>query len=314
MTVRKTGLGRGLAALIASPIVTDVRAPEAPMPGDAGPETPPATAADRVERVPVEKVVPGPHQARTTFDEAALAELAASIARHGVVQPVLVRETERGYELIAGERRWRAAKAAGLAEIPAIVRRASDQEVHEISLIENLQRADLDPIEAARAFQALVARYGYTHEGIAERLGMERSSVANAVRLLRLPGTVQEHVQAGRLSPGHARTLLALPDAETAVAVARRIVDEGMTVRKAEALVARLVDRDRKARARPSVPAAPATPRTPAGAFPYPYVLEQLRERLATKVTARGDASAGVIEVHYYSVDELTRLVDLIAR
>ena len=298
---RKMGLGRGLSALI-SPIPEE---PAAGAPLPAGARVP----EGQVVHVPVERIAPGAHQARKTFDDAALAELAETIRAHGVVQPLLVRETPDGYELIAGERRWRAARLAGLKEVPAIVRREEGADVYELSLIENLHRADLNPIEEATAYRELIERFAYTQEALAARLARARATVANLLRLLKLPPSVQEAVAAGRLTAGHARALLPLPDDDAILALRDLVLAEGMTVRGVERLVAKVLDERAAAGAeRP----APRKVRAPSAEFPYPYVVEKLRERLQTKVGARGGESAGVIEIHYYSVDELTRLVELI--
>jgi len=215
---KERGLGRGLASLL--------------------PEEPALEESPEVFFCPVEAIRPSPWQPRSLHDEESLAELAASIKEKGILQPLLVREVTPGlYELVAGERRWRAAKLAGLKRVPVIVRDLSPQEALELALIENLQREDLNPIEEARGYQRLIQEFGLTQEDVAQKVGRDRSTIANALRLLKLPEDLQEDVLSGRLSAGHARALLSLPEA----ALMRRLRDEilakGLSVRQTEALV-----------------------------------------------------------------------------
>ncbi len=213
----RPALGRGLRALI--------------------PDTPRARAG--LTEIPVERVAPNPAQPRARFDEEALGQLARSIADNGVLQPLLVTEDgQGGYQLIAGERRWRAARMAGLATVPAVIReRVGEDRQLEMALVENLQRRDLTPLEEARAFDSLRARFGLSQEQIAGRVGVDRSTVANALRLLRLPEAVQERVELGELSAGHARALLALPEEER-LRWAERAARQGLSVRELERVAA----------------------------------------------------------------------------
>ena len=219
----KRGLGRGLSALMAD-LGTDLgREPEAPPP-----------RADRM--LPVESLRPNPDQPRRHFDEAALGELTASLRAKGVIQPLIVRPDprEKGrFEIVAGERRWRAALRAGLAEVPVLVRDYADAELLEIAIIENVQRADLNPIEEAVGYQQLIDEHGYTQVQLAEVIGKSRPHIANTLRLLKLPESVREYLRTGQLSAGHARALVTVPDPEAA---ARRIVEAGMSVRDVEAI------------------------------------------------------------------------------
>lgn len=211
---RKPALGRGLKALI--------------------PETPRARSG--LTEIPVDSIAPNPSQPRRHFEEEALAELAASLAKHGMLQPVVVSEDrEGGYVLIAGERRWRAARLAGLPEVPAVIRERVDREEElELALVENLQRRDLTPMEEALAFEEMRTRFGLSQEQIAAKVGRNRSTVANALRLLRLPSEIQQLVDEGRLTAGHARALLAFSDDEARLAWARRAAEGGATVRDVE--------------------------------------------------------------------------------
>lgn len=235
MAENRRGLGRGLSALL----------------GEAEEISHAVDPAEGVREIPIELIHRNPEQPRQTFDEAELAELEASVRSSGVLQPILVRPSQRTngeYEIVAGERRWRAAQRAGLPTVPALVRQLGDNDAFRIAIVENVQRSDLNPIEEARAYAALMARMQHTQEEIASLVGKSRSHVANTLRLNQLPEAVQEHLIHGRLSAGHARTLLASNDAEQ---VAELIVDKGLSVREAEAL-ARDKGAARKRAARPS--------------------------------------------------------------
>lgn len=229
---RRPALGRGMAALLSN----------APAPSAlAG-----ATAGRGLLSLPVEAVERNPEQPRKRFDEARLEELARSIREHGVVEPILVRRDGQRYRIVAGERRWRAAQRAGLQEIPAIVRDASDKEAFELALVENVQRADLNAVEEAEAYQMLVSEHGLTQEQVAQRVGKERSTVANALRLLKLPEEVRDMVREGQLEMGHARALLGLENPETIQKVAARVLRDTLSVRATEALVRALAGGARK--------------------------------------------------------------------
>ncbi len=217
--IERRGLGRGLSALMA-----DVGMVEAA----------PVRAVSGVRDIPIEHVHPNPDQPRRRFDDEALSELASSIREKGVLQPLLVREIGDRFEIVAGERRWRAAQIAKLHQVPVIVREYSDTEVLEVAIIENIQRADLSPVEEATAYRQLIERFGHTQEKVAESLGKSRSYIANSLRLLSLPDDVIGMVETGALSAGHARALVV---SDKASALARKVVDKGMTVREVERLV-----------------------------------------------------------------------------
>jgi ParB family chromosome partitioning protein len=209
--MNRKALGRGLGALLSSDSTIDL-----------GPEP---------SEVDLESIVPGPMQPRTHFDDASLESLAESIRAHGIVQPLVVRRRENNYELIAGERRWRAAKLAGLSRVPVVVKDVPDESLLEIALIENIQREDLNPIEEAQAYRKLIETVGLTQEALASRIGRDRSYITNYLRLLKLPEDLQQLVREGRLSAGHARTLLALGPPDLQRRLARQIIDGGLTVR-----------------------------------------------------------------------------------
>ncbi|MDI6823349.1 MAG: ParB/RepB/Spo0J family partition protein [Bacillota bacterium] len=252
-----------------------------------------------VQDIALEQVRPAPGQPRQRVDEEGLAELAQSVRAHGVLQPVLVRPVAGGYELVAGERRWRAAQLAGLKTIPAVVKEVDEAERLELALVENLQREDLNPMEEAAGFRQLLEKFGYTQEQLAARVGKSRSYVANTLRLLALAEEVQEMVRAGRLSAGHARALLALPDRSAQVAVAQVLVQRGASVREAEEMVRRQLQ-------------GGARERRPKEDEKWAPWEDRLRRVLGTKVSIRGGEERGRIEIQYYSRADLERLLELL--
>jgi ParB family chromosome partitioning protein len=274
---RPQGLGRGLAALIPQ------RAPQ---------------AAGSIE-IGLDRITSNPRQPRTRIDPAGLATLAASIREHGVIQPILVTETIDGYQLVAGERRVEAARLAGLSRIPAVVRQLADREQLELALVENLQREDLDPLEAARAYQQLIDDFGFTQDRLAERVGRARSTVANTLRLLELHEAVQVAVADGTITEGHGRAIGGLPP-ELQERIAATVIERDLSVRQTEELVRRLRE------PRPERP-GPA-PRT---ADPdLERVEEDLRRALGTKVRLARSRRGGRIVIEYYSDEELGRLYE----
>src|SRR5262249_40579328 len=200
----------------------------------------PDVEGDQLREIDIDRILPNSHQPRKTFDEGALGELADSIREHGVVQPIVVRPLDDGFfQLIAGERRWRASQRAGLSRVPAVVREAAENDVLELALIENLQREDLNPIEEAQAYERLITEFGLTQEEVARRVGKNRATVANMLRLLRLPPEVQQWLREDRLTTGHAKALLSLSDFSAMVDSARKIIQGGFSVRQTEMLVSR---------------------------------------------------------------------------
>ena len=264
--------------------------------------------ADRegVRSLPVDAVRPNPHQPRRRFDEAALEELAASIRQHGLVQPIIVTPAGDGYVLVAGERRWRAARLAGLTEVPALVRDLDPLAMTEVALIENLQREDLTPIEEAYAFQTLQEEFGLTQEEIARRVGKSRSQVANTLRLLALDPQVQRMVDAGELSFGHAKVLLSVASAAEQRRLARLTIEQGWTVRALEARLG--AGRPARARRRSSPSAAAADPH-------WREAAEELQRALGTRVHVEPvrKGKGGRIVIEFYSTEEFERLFALLA-
>ncbi|MBI3270956.1 MAG: ParB/RepB/Spo0J family partition protein [Planctomycetes bacterium] len=243
---------------------------------------------------------PNRFQPRTNMDPASIDALAASIKERGVLQPIVVRKTDSGFELVAGERRWRACKSLGMTAIPALVREFTDKEALGVALVENVQREDLSPIEKGKAYLQLIKLFNLTQEEVAQRMGLDRSTVANFVRLLELPPEIQEHVSRGTLSMGHARALLGMAEASQMVALSRRVLLEGMTVRRLEA----------------AVRSASKGGAKPAKEKPQDANLadleDRLRRRLGTKVRLRHGRRKGKIEIEYYSTQDLNRIVELL--
>ncbi len=299
----KPVLGKGLGALLGgSPIAK----PPGALSTSTTPADLPADDRERVERVPTERVQPGPFQPRKDFSEDTLRELADSIKEQGIVQPLIVREREGRLELIAGERRWRAAQLLGLKEVPVIVRDAGDRAMLEMSLIENLQRDNLNPIEEANGYSELSEQFKLTQEEIAAKVGKSRAVVANALRLLKLSPDIQAQVRDGRLSVGHAKVILGLNDPSLQKLATERILREGLNVRQAEALVARLQPQTESL-----VAARKHGP--PLAADAHVVSLENLlRERLGTKIHLRYTHGRGALEIAFFSDAELERILQML--
>ena len=281
---QRKALGRGLNALLGTPDL----------------ET------DQLREIDTDRIIPNSHQPRKNFDEDALNELANSIREHGIVQPIVVRPLDDGFfELIAGERRWRASQRAGLARLPAVVREAGDDSALELALIENLQREDLNPMEEAQAYERLITDFGLTQEEVARRVGKNRATIANMLRLLRLPPEVQQWLRENRLTTGHAKALLSLSDLDAILDSAKKIIQGSYSVRQAETLVARYANsplKDDPAGGRgavdPNVKAA----------------IHALEQALGTKVTVQESGGKGKIELHFYSFEEMNRLYEGLLR
>jgi len=292
--IKKRGLGRGLGALI----VNTERAADTAQLTETG---------LGIQHLPVEQIAPNPRQPRTYFEEAALEELATSIRTHGIIQPLIVTQSDvliGTYHLIAGERRWRAARLAGLTTVPALVREASPSQLIEWALIENIQRADLNPLEEAAAYQALIEEYGLTQDEVADRVGKSRPAVGNAVRLLRLPASVQAALTEGQISAGHARAILPLEKPEMIEQICAEIVRRALSVRQTEALVKLMSE---------SAEPVPAPPE-PAIAPQIAHLENQFRAKLNTRVNLSRNANgSGRLVIHFYNDDDLEQLYQLIA-
>lgn len=299
----KSALGRGLGALLSGPAA-----------GAAALGTPPAAASavpaaadlrERVERVALSRIRPCPLQPRKDFSDESLRELADSIREQGIVQPLIVREHDGFLELIAGERRWRAAQLAGLAEVPVLVRQADDRAVLEMALIENLQRENLNPIEEAQGYAQLSGLFNLTQEDVAAKVGKSRAAVANALRLLKLAPALQAYLRDGRLSVGHAKVILGVEEPKQQQIVAERVLKEALNVRQTEKVVARL--QLRAAGARSGQAAV-----TPLASEAHVAELEnRLRERFGTQVHLRYHQGKGALEIRFFNDEDLERILQI---
>ena len=283
--MNRKALGRGLGALLSSDRTIDL--------------------GSEPSEVDLDSIVPGPMQPRTHFDEASLESLAESIRSHGVVQPLLVRRRDNGFELVAGERRWRAAKLAGLTRVPVVVKDVPDDSLLEIALIENIQREDLNAIEEAQAYKKLIETVGLTQDALAARVGRDRSYITNYLRLLRLPEDLQQLVKEGRLSTGHARTILGLSHPDQQRRLARQIIDAGLSVRATEQLVHRMLEEK------------------PAKNSPLPRVMDpnvraaetKLRRALGTQVKIlMSEQGRGKVEISFFNSQDLDRIYNLLVK
>jgi len=266
----------------------------------------PEVSTEQQREIDIDRILPNSHQPRKNFNEDALNELTDSIREHGVIQPIVVSALDEGFfQLIAGERRWRASQRAGLLRIPAVVREAGVHDALEIALIENLQREDLNPMEEAQAYDRLISDFSMTQEEVARRVGKNRATVANMLRLLRLPPEVQQWLREDRLSTGHAKALLSLSDLNAILDSARKIIQGNYSVRQAEMLVSRYSNGTSGATA--AVAAETADPNVTAAI----HALEQV---LGTKVTVQESGGKGKIEIHFYSFEEMNRLYEGLMR
>ena len=288
--MEKRGLGRGLAALIS----------------DSAPEK----SEGETISIPLTQLVANPYQPRTQFDSEKMQELVDSIREHGVLQPILARKTgHEQYEIVAGERRFRAAQKAGLSVIPALVKEFSRQAQLEVAIIENLQREDIGVMETARAYKKLIDEFGLQQEAVAQRVGKSRSAISNTLRLLKLPEEIQESVESGEISEGHARALMTTEDRDTMLAVWKSVIDRGLNVRETERL-------SRVSRETPPTTKRDAPKQEETGFRTSPNenaFLIRLQERLGTKVSLRRTSEiVGKLEVEFYSEEDLERIVDIL--
>jgi ParB family transcriptional regulator, chromosome partitioning protein len=298
----KPVLGRGLSGLLGSAGAPPRLAAIVPA---ARPETPAAEGAERVQRVPVKNVRSSALQPRKDFSQESLRELADSIKEQGIVQPLIVRQRGTDFELIAGERRWRAAQMVGLVEVPVIVREADDRQVLELALIENLQRENLNPIEEAQGYQQLISQFEMTQEQAAVKVGKSRAVVANALRLLNLPSELQAYVRDNRLSVGHAKVILGLDSAESQALAAERVLRKSLNVRQTEELVAFL-------QKKPSAPSAANGARPAPGSEAHiTHLQEQLQQRFGTKVNVRYRQGKGTVEIKFFNDADFERILKI---
>jgi ParB family transcriptional regulator, chromosome partitioning protein len=300
----KSALGRGLGALLGGPL-TPPAPPASPIQPAAAPAV--ADSRERVQKVPLDKIRPSALQPRKQFSDESLRELADSIREQGIVQPLIVRPRGDAFELIAGERRWRAAQLLNLSDVPVIAREADDRTVLELALIENLQRENLNPIEEALGYSQLSNQFELTQEQISAKVGKSRAAVANALRLLRLPRTIQDLIRQSQLSTGHAKAILGLADERSQTLAAQRVVQESLNVRQTEGLVAKLMlPREKEPAGRPAANAVPA-------GDPHVTDLEsQLRDMFATKVKLNYAQGKGSLEISFFSDAELERILQIL--
>lgn len=293
MATRKSGLGKGLDSLISNKVT--------PKSSQENKENEVVKEPDFM--VKITKVEPNREQPRKKFDEDALLELAESLKQYGILQPLLVQKREDYYEIIAGERRWRAAKLAGLKEVPVIIKDLSDQEIMEISLIENIQREDLNPIEEAQAYKKLLTEFNLKQDEVAEKVSKSRSAITNSMRLLKLCDKVQQMIIDEQLTMGHVRPLISIEDPEEQYAIAQKIFDERLNVRETERLLKKLQkDKENTEKKQPDNSMK----------FLYENLEEQMKQILGTKVSIHPKKNnKGKIEIEYYSQNELDRLLDM---
>lgn len=310
MANRKGGLGRGFDALFAdaepiekkaSTASAELAAEEAGSKGKA-----PASEADRVIYININDIKPNADQPRKRFDEDKLKELSESIKVNGVIQPLIVRKAEKGYELVAGERRWRASRLAGLKEIPCIIREFTDEQNMVVAIIENMQREDLDAIEEANGLRQMIKQFGFTQEQVSKSLGKSRAYIANSMRLLKLPEEIQDMIVSGKLSAAHGRTLVGIADDAARKKLAEKIVKEGLSVRATERLAGNARN-DAGAEKKRKKPDKSTEVRA---------VEDELRRIIGTKVNiverGQGHQGSGKLEIEYYSLEELNRIIDML--
>ena len=313
----RPALGRGLSALVSTAVSTPPIQTREPA---VNTDTPVASVATSVLAAPevkgeaptvinISEIIANPGQPRQEFSEQELSELSESIKALGVLQPILVRPYAGGYQIVAGERRFRAATRAGLAQIPVIIRDLTERATFEIAMVENIQRQSLNPIEEAKGYQRLMDDFSLSVQEVGERVGKDRATVANTARLLKLPSVVQDMVRDGRISAGHAKAILTVKEPVAQISLANKVIAENLSVRAIEAIVSRTVvfDSPKKSSDDGEVSTA-KTPHIPA----YPELEERLRNSLGTKVTIRKARKGGQVELHYFSDAELDRLVQIL--
>ena len=290
---KKGGLGKGLGALIAEAAPVEITRSEKPA-GKNEPDSP-----DTVKYIKTFDIMPNANQPRKTFDEEKIQDLANSIIEHGVIQPIVLRKKDAGYEIVAGERRWRAAIKAGLSEVPCLIRELDDEQNMLIAIIENMQREDLNPIEEAEGLNQMIVTYGMTQEQVSKSVGKSRPYITNSLRLLKLPEYVLELISEGKISAAHGRTVITIDDEEARKNLCSRIVKEGLSVRETERLAAEIGKPKKKPAKRAKNPNVSR-------------VEAELKEVLGTKININQKGSKGKIEIEFFSKDELERLIDML--
>ena len=294
---KKGGLGRGLEALFAD---VPVKEPAVETAAERSVKSDEKNDGDAVKYIKIHDIMPNVNQPRKTFDEEKIEELANSIKEHGIIQPIVVRKHKNGYEIVAGERRWRAAMKAELAVVPCLIRELNDEQNMLIAIIENMQREDLNPIEEAEGLQQMMGNFGMTQEQVSKSVGKSRPYIANSMRLLKLPQYIRDSISEGKLTTGHGRTLITIPDEKKQEEIWKKIIDEGLSVRETEKLVAS---------------EGKTKKRTPLKKKKNPDVLkveEELKTALGTKISISGTQNKGKIEIEFYSKDDLERLIELL--
>ena len=300
---KKRGLGMGLGALFESSKPVEINPSEDNTPKTKMEDNGIGAISEEgsaVIYINVNDLKPNANQPRKNFDEEKIEDLANSIIEHGIIQPLIVRASKTGYEIVAGERRYRAARKAGLKEVPCLIREFTDEENMLVAIIENMQREDLDPIEEAEGLNQMVKTYGLTQDEVSKSVGKSRPYITNALRLLKLSDEIRELVSKGELSSGHARAILALSDEEKRLDLAKKIVKEGLSVREAEKIASGTIPHK----------GVPAKKRRKDKDILY--VEAELKDILGTKVNISGTSNSGAIEIEYYSKDELNRLIDML--
>ena len=290
---KKGGLGKGLGALIAEAAPVEITPSEKPAEKNE-PDSP-----DTVKYIKTFDIMPNANQPRKTFDEEKIQDLANSIIEHGVIQPIVLRKKDNGYEIVAGERRWRAAIKAGLSEVPCLIRELDDEQNMLIAIIENMQREDLNPIEEAEGLNQMIVTYGMTQEQVSKSVGKSRPYITNSLRLLKLPEYVLELISSGKISAAHGRTVITIDDEEARKNLCSRIVKEGLSVRETERLAAEIGKPKKKPAKRAKNPNVSR-------------VEAELKEVLGTKISINQKGSKGKIEIEFFSKDELERLIDML--
>ncbi len=293
MAKPKGGLGRGLSDLLQ---VVEIDSAKASAKDEAAPVE---TQAGGVMYVDINDIKPNENQPRKVFDEAKIEELANSISSYGLIQPIILRKAEKGFEIVAGERRWRAARKANLSKVPCIMKELSDEENMVISIIENMQREDLNPIEEAEALSQMIQRFGFSQEEVAKSVGKSRSYVTNSLRLLKLPKKILDFVQSGQISSGHAKMLIGVEDEKKQMLLAEKVVKEEISVREIEKLVKDVANPKKKPEKKTKRPEISA-------------IEDELKQILGTKVNIKQSGRKGKLEIEYYNREELERLIDIL--